>query len=68
MIPAYLLEQVFSTDRKRHLAITRLGKVEPSTLCGLSNEGATDRVHPCDCDKCKAIANSQATTPIIEEE
>ena len=56
MIPAYLLDQVFSDDKKRHLAIMRLSEVEPTTLCGLPNKGSTNRVHPCDCDECRKVA------------
>lgn len=57
MIPENLLEQVYSIDGKRHLAIMRLGKVEDSTLCGLSTRGNTGRVHPCNCDECRKVAN-----------
>ncbi len=57
MIPEYMLEQVFSTDDKRYLAILRLGKVEPSTLCGRRSNGATGRVHPCDCQECRDVAD-----------
>lgn len=48
MIPEYLLDQVFSTDEKRHLATD--GR---ETLCGLPNKGSTDRIHPCDCEECR---------------
>ncbi len=61
MIPEYLLEQVFSNDDKRHLAILRLGKVNSSTLCGLPSGKATDRVHPCDCQECRNVAKGEAT-------
>ncbi len=56
MIPAYMLEQVFSKDDKRHLAVLRLGKIEEWTLCGLQSGEATGRVHPCDCQECREVA------------
>lgn len=57
MIPEYMLEQVFSEDDKRHLAILRLGEIETSTLCGLPSGEVTSRVHPCDCRECRDVAH-----------
>ena len=55
MIQAYMCEQVFSTDDKRHLSVIRNDKPERATLCGLPSGKVTGRVHPCNCIKCREL-------------
>lgn len=56
MIPAYMLEQVYSNDGKRHLAVLddglREGGIHPTTLCGCVSGPPTGRIYPCDCQEC----------------
>lgn len=60
MIPNNLLEQVYASDDKRHLAGTKFGEVEETTLCGQPSGKLTGRIHPCDCDECRAIAHGDS--------